>query len=103
MSGQFWGKQLSELVDIAEEGFNYQETPEDRQTRGMAKVLLAARSCGHPDERELKNLASRRGKGKPTPTEGKTCPPLERDQCAYCKEEGHRKIECPEKNQRFWN
>ena len=61
------------------------------------QVLLAARSCICPDERELKNLASRRGKGKPIPTEGKFSSPLEKDQCAYCKEEGHWNHECPKK------
>lgn len=38
----FEGKNLSELVAIATKVFNNRESPEDKQTQGLAKVLLAA-------------------------------------------------------------
>jgi hypothetical protein len=49
--------------------------------------------------KELKNLSLRKGRGKPAPTEGKTHPSLERNQCDYCKGKFHWKNECT-KNQR---
>lgn len=84
----------------AEKVFNSRKTPEDHQTRGLAKVLLTAINQGCPDERQLKNLACGRGRGKPVPTEGETQPPLQRDRCAYCKEKSHWKNECPKENPR---
>lgn len=67
----FVSKQLTELVAIAEKIFNDQGTPEDQQTRGLVKALLAAMSQRCPDKRELKNLVHGRGKGKTTHAEGK--------------------------------
>ncbi|XP_078303750.1 uncharacterized protein LOC144616462 [Panthera onca] len=57
------GKQIQDLLRIAQRVFNNRETPEDRQlkaTEKMTKVLAAV-----------------------------VQKPLDKDQCAYCKEKGH--------------
>lgn len=52
------------------------------------------------NERELKNLAHGRGKGKPVLTKGETSPPFQSDQCANCKKKSCWKNECPKRNPR---
>lgn len=75
------GKQIQDLLRIAQRVYNNRETPEDRQlkaTEKMTKVLAAV-----------------------------VQKPLDKDQCAYCKEKGHWARECPKKkkprhNQKPW-
>lgn len=43
--------------------------------------------------RHLKHLTNSEGRGGPR--KGVTCPQLGKNQCAYCKEEGHWAKECP--------
>lgn len=65
------GKQIQDLLRIAQRVYNNRETPEDRQlkaTEEMTKVLAAV-----------------------------VQKPLDKDQCAYCKEKGHWARECPKK------
>ena len=43
---------MTELIAIATKVYNNRETPEDKQVRGLAKVLLADKSCGPDGQRE---------------------------------------------------
>ncbi|CAD7670933.1 unnamed protein product [Nyctereutes procyonoides] len=89
-------KSLQDLVIVAERVYNNRESPEeqqtklsDRQTRNLAKILLAT-TMDDPQERwrHLKKLASGTGKEDgPGPLWER--PKLNKNQCAYCKEEGH--------------
>lgn len=57
--------------------------------------MLAATNRDCKDNRELRDMVQKRGRGKQVPG-GESQPPvtLEKDQCAYCKESGHWKNEC---------
>ena len=97
-------KSLQDLVIVAERVYNNRESLEeqqtklsDRQTRNLAKILLAT-TMDDPQERRryLKKLASETGKedGPGPPWEH---PKTNKHQCAYCKEEGHWEKSCPNK------
>ena len=92
-------KSIQDLITVAERVDNTQETPEekqakaaDHQTRNMACILLVATV---PDsggrEHQLHCLVAE-GKSRPHMR-----PALGKNQCAYCKEEGHCAKECPKK------
>ena len=93
-------KSIQDLMAVAEKVYNNRETFEekqtratDRQTRNMARILLAATSA-QPNEREKRLRQLAEGKPKPNP-QGK--PKLGRNQRAYCKQEGHWVKDCPKK------
>jgi hypothetical protein len=72
--------------------------PEDRQAKRLSKVMVA----------DLQAPTSRPSRSSgPSPKQQFTKTPrapLEKDQCAYCKEKGHWKNECPKRkggNQKF--
>ena len=97
-------KSLQDLVIVAERVSNNRESPEeqqnklrDRQTRNLAKILLAT-TMDDPRERRrhLKKLASGTGK-EDGPGPCRERPKLNENQCAYCKEEGHWVKDCPNK------
>jgi hypothetical protein len=85
------GKLLSELVEITQGFYNNRDPPEDRQAKRLSKVIVAA----------LQTPTSRpsRSSGPPANWQLTRNPraPLEKDQCAYCKEKGHWKNECPKR------
>lgn len=56
----------------------------------MAKVLLAMNG----DHRKGKSKGRGKGKKAEPNASGGSRPPLGRNQCAYCKEEGHWKKDC---------
>ena len=97
-------KSLQDLIIVAERVYNNRESPEeqetklsDRQTRNLAKILLAT-TMDDPQEkrRHLKKLTSGTGKEDgPGPRQER--PKLNKNQCAYCKEEGHWVKDCPNK------
>ena len=92
-------KSIQDLITVAERVYNTRETPEekqakaaDRQTRNMAHILLAATVPDSGErEHQLCRLAAE-GKSRP-----RMRPALVKNQCAYCKEEGHWAKECPKK------
>ena len=93
-------KSIQDLMAVAEKVYNNRETFEEkqtratnRQTRNMARILLAAISA-QPNEREKRLRQLAEGKPKPNP-QGK--PKLGRNQRAYCKQEGHWVKDCPKK------
>ena len=97
-------KSLQDLVIVAERVYNNRESPEeqqtklsDRQTRNLAKILLAT-TMDDPQERRrhLKKLASGTGK-EDGPGPRREHPKLNKTQYAYCKEEGHWVKSCPNK------
>ena len=81
------GKQIQDLLQIAQRVYNNRDTPEEKQfkaTKEMTKVLVAAfPQAGNGQSRKQKKQGSRQG--------------LEKDQCAYCKERGHWIKDCPKK------
>ena len=92
----FEGKNLSELVEIAQRVFNNRDEVDIAQTKKMIKVLLATMQGVEP-----KGLP-RKGRGReqaPRANNGPRRAGLEKDQCAYCKKKGHWKNERPEKGQ----
>ena len=95
---------MQDLVTVAERVYNNRESPEeqqiklsDRQTRNLAKILLAT-TMDDPQEkrRHLKKLASGTGK-EDGPGPHQERPKLNKNQCASCKEEGHWVKDCPNK------
>ena len=89
-------------MTVAERVYNNRESPEeqqttlsDRQTRNLARILLAT-TMGDPRERRrhLKKLASGAPK-EDGPGPRRERPKLNKNQCAYCKEEGHWVKSCP--------
>ncbi|XP_021104403.1 uncharacterized protein LOC106007844 [Heterocephalus glaber] len=94
-------KSIQDLGAVAERAYNNRETAEEKQvkadnhqTRNLARILLATtvgelREC----ERHLRKIvAEGQGKG-----EHRDRPRSGKNQCAYCKEEGHWARECPKK------
>lgn len=82
----FEGKLLSELVEIAQKVYNNRESPSVMQSKKMAKVLVTTMGNSQNSSREKSRGGRfpRRGRGDLTP-----------NQCAYCKEYGHWKKDCP--------
>jgi hypothetical protein len=81
----FEGKFLSELIEIAQRVYNNRHMPEDRQAKRLPKVMVAALQT--PTSRSPANQKLARNPKAP----------LEKDQCAYCKQKGHWKNECPKR------
>ena len=99
---------IQDLVRAAEKVFNNRETPEEREERirreerefrakenrrnqkELAQIFFAGTRLG-PDSRKTRDTQP---KGREKPAR----PTLKRDQCAYCKEQGHWKNECPKRN-----
>ncbi|XP_023047361.2 uncharacterized protein LOC111525929 isoform X1 [Piliocolobus tephrosceles] len=80
------GKQVQDLLCIANEVYNNRDTPEERQlkaTKEMTKVLVAAFLQAENNQRRKQAQGSKQK--------------LEKDQCAYCKEHGHWIKDCPKK------
>ena len=84
------GKQVQDLLQIAQKVYNNRDLPEERQIRAtekMTKVLAAVV--------QKEQLQSEGAQPKRTPRHN-----LKKDQCAYCKETGHWVKDCPKKKQR---
>ena len=99
---------IQDLVMATEKVFNNRETPEEREERirleerefrakenqrnqkELAQIFFAGMRLG-PDSRKTRDIQP---KGREKPAR----PTLKRDQCTYCKEQGHWKNECPKRN-----
>ena len=99
---------IQDLVRAAEKVFNNRETPEEREEqirreereyraeenrrnqKELPQILFAGTRKG-PEARKTKDTLLG-GKEKPAR------PALKRDQCAYCKEQGRWKNECPKRD-----
>ncbi|XP_059128866.1 uncharacterized protein LOC131918670 [Peromyscus eremicus] len=76
---RFFEMSRSELLQVAQEVFDNRET--EKQIQLLKNVIYGQHSCGSFSSGQT--TYNRRGR------------PLRRDQCAYCKELGHWKHECP--------
>uniref|UniRef100_A0A8C7BP64 CCHC-type domain-containing protein n=1 Tax=Neovison vison TaxID=452646 RepID=A0A8C7BP64_NEOVI len=86
----FEGKNLTELVGIAEKVFSNRDAQEDeKETKKLVKVLALY-------EAGRRRLGDSKWKEKPKQREGRR-EDLDSNQCAYCKEKGHWARECPKK------
>ncbi|XP_045386557.1 uncharacterized protein LOC123629763 [Lemur catta] len=84
----FEGKLLSELVEIAQKIYNNREGSEVVQSKKMAKILVAAMG-------NSQNLCADMNKTKKGRHPKKGRSDVGPNQCAYCKEYGHWKKDCP--------
>ncbi|XP_062936687.1 RNA-binding protein 25-like [Cynocephalus volans] len=101
---------LQDLVREAEKVYHKRETEEEKQERekreteererrrdrrqekNLTRILAAVVGERGSRDRQTGNLSNR---AKKTPRDGR--PPLDKDQCAYCKEKGHWARGCPRK------
>uniref|UniRef100_A0A8C8W2Y5 CCHC-type domain-containing protein n=1 Tax=Peromyscus maniculatus bairdii TaxID=230844 RepID=A0A8C8W2Y5_PERMB len=79
---------LPDLLKEAEKVFNKRETPEEREERRWQKQ----------EERDKKQHREMKKALAAVVSQGQR-PPLDKNQCAYCKEKGHWARECPKKSQ----
>ncbi|XP_059109020.1 uncharacterized protein LOC131902000 [Peromyscus eremicus] len=90
---------LSDLLKEAEKVFNKRETPEEREERMWQKQEERDRKRHREISKVLAAVISQ-GQGREGVRMGdQRRIPLDKDQCAYCKEKGHWARECPRKPQ----
>lgn len=53
---------MSELVAIAEKVYNNRKIPQERQNKGLTKIILAAANQDHKDNRGLRDMTQKKGK-----------------------------------------
>lgn len=80
----------SQLVEIAQKVYNDRDTPGDKQDKRTAQVVVAALRGTGPTERDHPKKGNVR-KGQ----DDRPGSQLGKNQCAYCKKEGHWMQECP--------
>ena len=76
----FEGEKRNKLLEIAQRVYVNRDDPEIGRVKEVAKILIAAQ---RPE-----------GKGRGGMDKGRRRR-VEKDQCAYCKEKGHWKKDCP--------
>ena len=82
----FEGENISRLLEIAQKVYVNRDDPEIGRAKEVASILMAAQQP----------LTKGRGKkGEKRPQRGPRRYPLGQDQCAFCKEKGHWKKDCP--------
>ncbi|KAK1338564.1 hypothetical protein QTO34_019217 [Cnephaeus nilssonii] len=89
----FAGKNANELLEIANKVFincdNVARREEEKRIQSRANIIAVAfRGSGSKSDQKGKQEYRSGGKGTAS---------LRRDQCAYCKETGHWKNECPKR------
>lgn len=94
------GYSVSDLLKEAEKIFNKRETPEEREERRWQRQQKWEKEKDKKREMELSKIlavaqvgTSHVPKGKRNPTK------VGRNQCAYCREEGHWVRDCPKKKE----
>ena len=98
---------IQDLVRAAEKVFNNRDTPEEREERIRREEKEYRAEENWRNQKELAQIlfaGMRKGpkapRTKDTRSGGKekaARPALKRDQCAYCKEQGHWENECPKR------
>ena len=68
-----------------------------RQDRNLTRILATV--IGEKVKTELRQIGNL-GNRRPKMSEDRQRHPLDKDQCAYCKEKGHWARECPKKKGR---
>ena len=99
---------LQDLVRAAERVFNHRETPEEREDRIRWEEREFRAEENRKNQKELAQIffagienknRSPKGKKMDSKIEEKTTRrKLEKNQCAFCKEFGHWRYKCPQKN-----
>ena len=84
----FEGENRSKLLEIAQKVYVNRDDPEIGRVKEVAKILLATQKL--PESGRGRQHQRGRGKG---PQGGR----LGKDQCAYCKEHGHWRRDCPKR------
>ncbi|XP_067592364.1 uncharacterized protein [Pseudorca crassidens] len=98
------GFSLQELVKEADKVYNKRETEEEKEERKQKEQEAREIRRDKRQERNLSKILATvvggRNIGDRNRQEGRTADrrrPLDKDQCAYCKEKGHWARECPKK------
>ena len=89
----FAGMIITQLIVVADKVFMNREAAAEREVnrRLKKKATLLAAALKETDTAKM---------GRPQPQKwGKPRAPLAKDQCAYCKEKGHWKNECPNRKE----
>ena len=99
---------IQDLVMATEKVFNNRETPEEREERIRREEREFRAKENRRNQKELAQiffvgtrLVPDSWKTRDTQPKGRekpARPTLKRDQCTYCKEQGHWKNECPKRN-----
>lgn len=90
-------KQKREKREKTEDEERKERRQEKNLTRILAAVVVEGRCQGTGRLRQTGNLGDNRRQGPRRPRKDR--PPLEKNQCAYCKEKGHWAQECPKKKE----
>lgn len=88
-------KRLKDVLEVAEKMFNNRETPEERSERLRQEDRKEARRANKEMAKILLAAVGRKEKIEENESRGTYRERLDKDQCAYCKEKGHWKRECP--------
>uniref|UniRef100_UPI001A9F41EF uncharacterized protein LOC120883926 n=1 Tax=Ictidomys tridecemlineatus TaxID=43179 RepID=UPI001A9F41EF len=87
----FAGKNRSELLELAQKVFENRESQDDLLIRKVNRATVAA--LRSPEVFNSRQMQVAHGRGKRRT-------PLQIDQCAYCREYGHWKNQCPQCNRK---
>lgn len=77
----FEGENISKLLEIAQKVYVNRDDPEVGRAKEVARILIAAQVDPKKEQK----------KGRPR----SQWPRVDKDQCAFCKEKGHWKKDCP--------
>ncbi|XP_076414026.1 uncharacterized protein LOC143269967 [Peromyscus maniculatus bairdii] len=90
---------LSDLLREAEKVFNKRETPKEREERLWQRQEERDKKRHREITKVLATAVSQGQVSEGVRTRDRRRTPLDKDQCAYCKERGHWACDCPKKPQ----
>ncbi|XP_076400124.1 uncharacterized protein LOC143267090 [Peromyscus maniculatus bairdii] len=90
---------LSNLLREAEKVFNKRETPEEREERLWQRQEERDKKRHREITKVLATVVSQGQVSEGVRKRDRRKPPLDKDQCAYCRERGHWAHDCPKKPQ----